>query len=194
MPPAAAAAAPSALGWAGIGLGGASLLDNLFGSGREARDQQGRALDLQEQLANAQLPDIERRTALNQFLEDMLKDRMANPQQPSSYVDLESGLSQYGLGKPLIPQELYSELGPGAMSGIALRELMGLGGNVGTGGVPGFANLATGIGESRRGEFKENIEDIVRVLLQNRQQPQQSAVNPGGMSDPFGSFFSFTGR
>ena len=108
------------------------MLDNLFGSGAQARDQQERGLGLQEEAARAQLPGIQaqsgdqqRQAELYAFLENVLKERMANPQQPGSYVDLESGMGQYTGGSPLIPQELYSQLGPGVMSGRWILRIMG---------------------------------------------------------------------
>lgn len=177
MPPAAAAAIP-AMGWAGIGLGGASLLDNLFGSGAQARDQQQQALDQQNALAQAQLPDIQRRTELNQWLQDTLQNQYASPNVPSEFLDLDSVFQQYYPDKQLLDNDMFSRISPGIQRKQAFDQLQGLGGNVGTGGIHSQAQLASSIGESRRGEFSDNISQIVGMLLQ---QMGQGANDPGSM-------------
>ena len=180
MPPAAAAVG----GWgplASLGLGGVSILDNIFGSGADSRDMQQQGLDMQQRLGEAQLPDIQRRSELNQFLEDLLKDKMANPQGPEQFLDLDPVVQQFYPDMNLIPQSVYQANSPGIMSRQALDQLMQLGGNVGTGGVHGFSNQAVGIGEDRRDEFKQNINSIVRALLMSGALNRQGANDPSSM-------------
>ena len=181
MPPAiAAVGGPAAASM--IGLGGASLLDNMFGSGADARDQQQQALDQQSQLAQAQLPDIQRRTELNQWLQDTLQGQYANPQGPSQFLDLDPVFQQFYPDKSLLDNDMFSQISPGIQRKSAFDQLQGLGGNVGTGGIHSNAQLASGIGESRRGEFSDNISQIVSALLQSgalqQQQGVQSALPP----------------
>ena len=143
MPPAATVAVPAA-----VGLVSAYMQSR---SASKAADQQDAALGLQRQLANAQLPDIQRRSGLNQDLQNylmgILNQSNEGAQLPGQYLDL----SSFGAtgGGP----DLYNEIGPGVQRMNALKMLFGLGGNTGTGGIMSNAQMATGIGEARRSEF-----------------------------------------
>jgi len=177
-----------------IGTTAATFLDNMFGSGKKSRDQQQQGLDMQRMLAEAQLPDIRRRTELNRWLQEQLQGQFADPQTPE-IVDLDGFLQQFLPGKELLPNSLFESVGPGVMRNTAMDKLMGLGGNVGTGGIQGFANLSTGLGESRRGEFSGNISDIVRTLLQSGLLDKQSqyggyGTGIGPESDLFSRFLT----
>jgi len=181
MPP-AALAAPSALGWAGIGLGGASLLDQLFGSGADQRDMQQQGLDMQRMLGEAQLPDIQRRTALNAELQKTLMDMFKNPQLPGQFLDLDPVMQQFIPGMDLLDNSLFESVGPGVMSKSALDQLMGLGGNVGTGGVQGFANSAIGVNRGNEQQFQNTIGQLVQSLLQSgafTKSPSGAPATPG---------------
>ena len=157
-------------------IAGIGLMDQMFGSGAESRDQQGRSLDLQESLANAQLPDIQRRTGLNQELQDILMGMFENPQVPEQWLDL-NGRDDTAL---------YNSVAPGVMRNSALQKLFGLGGNVGTGGIQGFSNTANALGESRRGEFSDTVRQLVQSLLMNKQPntPTAARFPPSSVTQP----------
>ena len=185
---------PQAAPIIGAAVGGVSLLDNMFGSGKDSRNQQDAALALQQQLANAQLPDIQRRSGLNQDLQNylmgILNQSNEGAELPGQYLDL----SSFGAtgGGP----DLYNEIGPGVQRMNALKMLFGLGGNTGTGGIMSNAQMATGLNQQNRSEFGNTVQGIIETLAKQdfmRGSGDSSAPPPVPIVSPSGVIVTPTG-
>jgi hypothetical protein len=126
---------------------------------------------MQRDLAQPQLADTQRKAELNQTLQDMLFGMFENPTLPKNFLDLAGDGNQ-----------LFEDVGAGVMRNSMFNKLMGLGGNVGTGGIQGFAQNANLQDMNRRGEEMDTVANLVQTLLMGKLGGGTPAptVPPGG--------------
>jgi len=169
-----------------MGLG---LADQFFGSGKKAADAAERTSQSQEELAQAQLAELERATGLRETLQHKIQNLLnylgmdVSPEElqamgvlPADFVDFSDIIGQDTNAIDML------SVAPGLTRGAMFDRLMGLAGTAsGQGAIGNAAALAQQRDLVNQQQLNDTISNLVFTLLSNR--PRNTAKTTPGTGD-----------